>query len=305
MSRSISLLAFALALVGCTFNVDTFARETPVSNAPASAATTLRADFSSLAHLSGFGVRVDGDATAAAPSATVTMGGLLSSGTDQSAVIQGVHVGWPVLATDTLGLTIGYDGPALETVWTEGVNVTVPAAWGLDFTLDATSLEVDGVAGPIHAVADSGSIHIRHAGDFTLSASSGSIDVQGRGGSASCDSGSIAVTATAAVVLMTDSGSIEGQFGGGGSASADSGSIRLQLVGPLDRDLTLSAGSGSIRLIVPVGTSMRVQTQTGSGSSHVDVGGVHSDDDFDGTIGSGGFLVHATTGSGSIDIVEE
>jgi hypothetical protein len=75
-------------------------------------------------------------------------------------------------------------------------------------------------------------------------------------------------------------------------------------VGPLDSDLTLSADSGSIQLIVPAGTSMRVETHTGSGSSHVRVGSLDTDGDFTGTIGAGGFLVFATTSSGSIEIEE-
>jgi hypothetical protein len=76
------------------------------------------------------------------------------------------------------------------------------------------------------------------------------------------------------------------------------------LAGPLDRDLTLSATSGSITLVVPVGSSMRVETHVGSGGSHVHVGGVDASGAYAGTIGSGGFLVSATTTSGSISIVE-
>ena len=146
---------------------------------------------------------------------------------------------------------------------------------------------------------------MRGAGDFVLAADSGSIDVSGHGGTATCTSGSIQLDVTGAIVARATSGSIAGRFGGGGEMSADSGSIHVELVGALDGDLTLSAESGSIHLVVPAGTSMRVETHTGSGSSHVDAGGVHAGSgDFTGTVGSGGFLVRATTGSGSIAISE-
>jgi hypothetical protein len=301
MSRS---LVLSLALVGCTFNVQSFTRD--VSSTAPSAPTHLSADFSGLASASGFGVRIDGSPTATTAAATVTVEGLVQSAANPDTVVSGVHVDWANDAANAGGLrlTMGYDGSYAETAWIEDVHLALPSATGLDLTLAGASLAVVGVDGPIHAVADSGSISIRGAGSFDVAATSGSIDVQGHTGTAQCTSGSIHVQTGGDVVLQTTSGSIDGDFGGGGSASASSGSIDLALAGALDHDLTLSATSGSISLVVPVGTSMRVQTQTGSGSSHVHVGGVDSNDDFTGTIGNGGYLVHATTTSGSISIVE-
>jgi hypothetical protein len=305
MSRSIFFSLLAL-LGGCTFNVSSFARDVH-SDAPDSPAQ-LSADFTSINHLSGFGVRIEGDAAAPHASAVVTVAGLLGSGVDATTITNGVHVDWPVdtSATDARRLTIGYDGPQLETVWTEGVDVTLLPTTVLALDAGSTSVDVMGVTAPMRITADSGSIDVRGAGDFALAATSGSIDVTGHGGTASCSSGSIRFDLTGAVVAHATSGSIDGRFGGGGEMGCDSGSIDIELVGALDRDLTLSADSGSIDLVVPVGTSMRVETHTGSGSSHVDVGDVHSgSDDFTGTIGSGGFLVRATTSSGSISIREE
>lgn len=303
MTRSL-LLCLAL-LGGCTFNVSAFSQD--VSSTAPDVPAQLTADFSSLHHLSGFGVRIEGGATTPTTSAVVTVAGLLGSGVDASAITRGVHVDWPVdpSAANARRLTIGYDGPLLETVWTEGVTVSLPASTLLAIQAGATSVEVSGVTAPMQVTADSGSIDVRGAGDFVLSADSGSIDVAGHGGTASCDSGSIRFDLTGPIVAHATSGSIDGRFGGGGEMGCDSGSIHIELVGALDRDLTLSATSGSIHLVVPAGTSMRVETHTGSGSSHVDVGDVHSSDDFTGTIGSGGFLVRATTSSGSIHISEQ
>jgi hypothetical protein len=303
MSRSRNTFLAVLTLLGgCTFNVASFSRD--VESHTDTATPTLHADFAHLAHLSGFGARIEGSPTATRHGAVVTVAGLLGSGATPEAIVDGVHIGWPVTG-DTTTLTVSYDGPSLETVWTEGVVVTTPSATVLDVTAGSTSVDISGVTSPMHVVADSGSIDVRGAGDFVLEATSGSIDVQGRGGTATCDSGSIALEATAAVIAHAESGSIAGSFGGGGEMRCDSGSIDVRLVGALDRDLTLSADSGSIHLHVPPGTSMRVATHTGSGSSHVHVGGVDSGDDFTGTIGSGGFLVTATTSSGSIEIDEE
>lgn len=303
MSRSL-LVALVSLLAGCTFNVASFSRD--VSSEAPDVPARVSGDFSHLANLSGFGLRVEGSPTTTRTTAVVTIAGLLTSGGDADAIARGVQIGWPAdaSATDARLLTVGYEGPLAETVWTEGVTVTLPAATALDFVTGSTSVEVDGVTAPIHVVASSGSIDVRGAGDFALEASSGSVDVAGAGGSASCTSGSIALDTTGAVVAHTTTGSIAGRFGGGGELGATSGSISIELVGALDRDLTLSAESGSITLVVPVGTNMRVETHTGSGSSHVDVGDVHEGDDFTGAIGTGGFLVRATTGSGSIHIGE-
>lgn len=293
-----------LGLSGCTFNVSSFARD--VTSDLSSAPTRVRTDVSGLADLGGFDLTITGDPTATSASATVTIAGLLGSGGSADEAVRGVQIAWPddpMLAGGHL-LTVGYAGTAAETYWTEGMRVSVPSTTALDVNAGATSVYVHGVDADVRVVADSGSIGVEDAGHFELAATSGSISVTGHDGTATCTSGSIATDVTGALVAHATSGSIAGRFGGGGELSADSGSLDLELVGALDRDLTLSAGSGSIHLVVPTGTSMRVETHTGSGSSHVQVGGVDSGDDFTGTIGAGGFLVRATTGSGSITITE-
>lgn len=304
MSRSLTIALVSL-LAGCTFNVSSFSVDDITSVAPI-VPTRIRADLSSVSFLDGFGLRVDGAPTTTTASARVTASGLLGAGVDATAVRNGIHVSWPVSATDptTLGLGVTYDGPMVETVTVEGLNVALPSVTALDLSLGSHDVDVVGVTGMMTLTTDSGSISVQGAGDFALTADSGSIDVAGHGGSASCTSGSVHFEATGAMVSHTSSGSIAGSFGGGGELAATSGSIDVVLTTALDRDLTLSAGSGSIHLVVPSGSSMRIETHTGSGSSHVSVGGVSSNDDFTGTIGSGGFLVRATTGSGSIHISE-
>lgn len=301
--RSLAL-AVALGLTGCTFNVSAFARD--VTSELSTTPTRVRTDVTGLSDLGGFDLVVDGDTTTTGATATVTIAGLLGSGGNADEAVRGVQIAWPddpALAGGRL-LTVGYGGPAAETFWTEGMHVRMPSSTGLDVTAGSTSVYVHGVSTDVRVAADSGSIEVVGAGHFELAATSGSISVTGHDGTATCTSGSIALALDGPVVARAGSGSIRGSFGGGGEASAGSGSIHLELVGALDRDLTLSAGSGSIHLVVPAGTSMRVETHTGSGGSHVQVGGVDAGDDFTGTIGAGGFLVRATTGSGSITISE-
>lgn len=296
----------AVAFAGCTFNVASFSRDV-VSEAP-SVPATLRADVSRLPHLSGWGVSIEGAPTTTRATATVTVAGVLGAGTTAEAVANGVHVDWPLAAGDatTRGLTVAYDGPMSETVWTEGVRVALPTATAIDVAAGTTSIDVSGMSGAMHVTTTSGSIDVMDApAGFVLEADTGSIDVAGASGTATCASGSIALDLSGAVVAHTTSGSIAGDFGGGGELTAESGSIRVALHGALDRDLVLSADSGSIHLVVPIGTSMRVETHTGSGSSHVRVGDLNVGDDVTATVGAGGFLVRATTDSGSIVIDEQ
>lgn len=304
MLRRPLLALSVLGLVGCTFNVSTFARD--VTSDLDSAPTRVRTDVAGLADLGGFDLTIEGSPTATSASATVTIAGLLGSGASADDAVRSVQIAWPEDTTFAGGrlLNVGYSGSAPETMWTEGMRVSVPSTTALDVNAGSTSVFVRGVSADMHIVADSGSIDVADAGHFELAATSGSIAVAGHDGRATCTSGSIALRLTGPVTAHATSGSIAGQFGGGGVADATSGSVDLELVGPLDRDLTLAADSGSIHLVVPAGTSMRVETHTGSGSSNVQVGGVNSGDDFTGTIGAGGFLVRATTGSGSITITE-
>lgn len=302
MSRS--LLLTLVVATGCTFNVSSFSQ--PVTSQAPEVPAHLTADLSHMDHFSGLDVVVRGQPDATRALATVRIGGLLGSSGDVMAVLNGVHVDWPVSASDptTRGLTIRYDGPASETVWAEGVSLALPSATTLDLSLGGASIDVDGMSAAMRIVTGSGSIHVRNAGDFVLEADSGSIDVSGHGGTASCTSGSIGLSASSAVVAQASSGSIDGTFGGGGSMMTTSGSVRVTLTSALDQDLTLSATSGSIQLVVPAGTAMHVETHTGSGSSFVSVGGVDSSDDFTGDVNGGGFTVRATTSSGSIHVVE-
>ncbi len=304
MSRSLTIALVSL-LAGCTFNVSSFSVDDITSVAPI-VPTRIHADLSSVSFLDGFGLRVVGAPSTTTATARVTASGLLGAGVDATAVRNGIHVTWPIDPSDatTLGLGVTYDGPMIETVTVEGLDVALPSVTALDLSLGSHDAEVTGVTGMLTLSTGSGSIVVHDAGDFALTADSGSIDVAGHGGSASCTSGSVHFEASGAMTSHTTSGSIEGSFGGGGELSATSGSVDVVLTTALDRDLTLSAESGSIHLVVPTGSSMRIETHTGSGSSHVSVGGVSSNDDFTGTIGSGGFLVRATTGSGSIHISE-
>ena len=154
MSRSMSLALVAL-LGGCTFNVSSFARD--VSSTAPDVPSRLTGDFSHISHLSGFGVRVEGGETVTTTTAVLTIGGLLGAGGDVDAVTRGVHIDWPndPSMANARRITVGYDGPALETVWTEGVTLTLPSTTALELAGGSTSIEVSGVTAPMHLTTDS------------------------------------------------------------------------------------------------------------------------------------------------------
>ena len=95
--------------------------------------------------------------------------------------------------------------------------------------------------------------------------------------------------------------------GSAGALETGSGSIHLELTGAtLPEDLTLTAGSGSVELVVACGTAARLDLAAGSGSVRVDAPGNSTDGTpaWTGTLNNGARVIRARTGSGSIRVTE-
>jgi DUF4097 and DUF4098 domain-containing protein YvlB len=143
-----------------------------------------------------------------------------------------------------------------------------------------------------------------------LVAGSGSLDVHAvRASRLETGSGSIRAVLTGHLATATaGSGSIHVTAGSAGTLETGSGSIQLELTGTtLPEDLTLTAGSGSVELVLACGTAARLDLAAGSGSVRVDApgnstNGTHA---WTGALNGGGARgIRARTGSGSIRVTE-
>lgn len=293
----------ALALAGCTLNVQTFDRE--ITSETTEPFARLRMPFETS------GAAVEGEIVVrgverVGGSATMSLTGLLGASDDPDAIARGVDISWQVEGDDVAELRVGYDGPLSENVWIDGMHVELAVGTGLDATIGAASIDVAGLdAESIVIDAGSGSIRVRDAAEVLLSAGSGSIDVEAEHGSLETGSGSIRAAFTGPLGARAGSGSIEGSFGGHAEAETGSGSIELELLTELDGDVRLSAGSGSVTLVVPPGAGMRLALNAGSGSVTVRAGDVSfRGESWSGEIGDGAHTVRIETGSGSITVRE-
>jgi hypothetical protein len=103
----------------------------------------------------------------------------------------------------------------------------------------------------------------------------------------------------------TESGSIAGTIGDGGSLDAASGSIDIELIHALTRDLSIATNSGSVVVRVPTGAPMSLDLSAEDGSLSVRVEGVsHDGDHLVADVAGGGPVLSIRTGSGSIVVVD-
>jgi DUF4097 and DUF4098 domain-containing protein YvlB len=304
MTRTLRLVPSfaALLALGCTFNASWLDRR--VEARPEAEAFDVLTVDSTIggAALDGMSVHVLGGARADA-TASARVVGILGVNDDADTIMSRFSVDWSRVDASTVAVLVGA-APGADRAWIEEVDIELPAARDLVLHSESGSIEVSGVTGRVEAVATSGSIVVDGAGIVDLEADSGSIEVTAEAGNVHATSGSIELDLAGWVDASADSGSIAGRIGGGGSLTASSGSIDVQLTGPLDRDLVLEAGSGSIRLIVPDAASMMLDLAADGGSVEVDAGGIqHEGDSFLGTVGEGGPTLRARAQSGSIVVV--
>lgn len=303
--RTLTALFGATLLAGaCTFNVRTEAVE--VSAESPAPVERLRADLRGLGDgLSG----VDVTLRPGPARATVRVAALVNSNTPRDEIRAGVRLGWSAERDDATRLGVSYAGAWDESVFIDAVSITLPEGRAVELTLGASSLDGAGVRGDARVNADSGSITLRDALAVDLVAGSGSIDVQAaRASRLEAGSGSIRAALTGHLTAATaGSGSIDAVVGSAGALETGSGSIHLELTGTtLPEDLTLTAGSGSVELVLACGTAARLDLAAGSGSVRVDAPGASVDDThaWTGTLHNGARVVRARTGSGSIRVTE-
>jgi hypothetical protein len=157
---------------------------------------------------------------------------------------------------------------------------------------DIVISEVDG---NLSVDAGSGNIELRRVGAERIAADAGSgsikgSDIQVSSMSADCGSGEIDLDGTSAGRLALDAGS---------------GSIHVRLTKNID-ELTIGAGSGSVRLEAPGDLSARFRIECPKRQLHIDFPTEVTrgdDDETVGTIGSGKGRIHIDAGSGRVDLV--
>ncbi|MFO0625156.1 MAG: DUF4097 family beta strand repeat-containing protein [Polyangiales bacterium] len=302
----IALFSATLLTGACTFNVRTEAVE--VSAESPAPVTRLRADLRALGDgVSGVDVTLRPGPTAGA---TVRVAALVNSNTPTDELRAGVRLAWTPERTDATRLGVSYTGTWDESVFIDAVSITLPEGRAVELTLGASSLDGAGVRGDATVQSGSGSITLRDALAVDLVAGSGSLDVQAeRATRLATGSGSIRATLTGHLATATaGSGSIRAVVGSAAALETGSGSIHLTLTGAtLAQDLTLTAGSGSVELVLACGTAARLDLAAGSGAVRVDApssstDGTHA---WTGALNGGGArVIRARTGSGSIRVTE-
>jgi len=294
-------LALALLTLGaCTLNVQ--AVDHRVSARTTDDVRGLDADLRALA-LDDVEVLIG--PTSDDPTVAVHLTGLLAFDRSIERLVEGMLIGFDTTSPDATTLRFTRGSIEAETVYVDALELGLREGTAIDLSTTRGSVEMRGLRASARIAATSGSIDVEDATEVDLRATSGSIRVIADRGALQCESGSIDMEMTGPVTARVTSGSIRGTFDDGGTLSADSGSLDLVLLGPLDRDLVLEADSGSIDLIVPDDLAARVEANADSGSVDVhvgatDAGGGHS---FVGDLhGGGAFVIRATTSSGSIRI---
>lgn len=294
------------ALNACTFNVATFERS--VTHETTDPITTLRLASANVA-VEG-PIRVHG-APRSGAAATLVVSGLLGASGDTNAaatrLVDSIVASWPVATDGAAELTIDCADPNAENVQIAELDLVLSETASLDVSVTSGSIEVDGLtSGLIAANTSSGTITVRNGARVDLSTSSGAIDAQAASGSIAASSGAIHATFAGPLTARTSSGSIRGTFGGHAKATTGSALIDLELLGPLDGDVTLRASSGPITLVVPAGTAAQVTLTTSSGGVSVRAGGVSYEGRGWGGIlnGGGPHTLRIETTSGSIALRE-
>ena len=168
----------------------------------------------------------------------------------------------------------------------------MPRQTTLTSSTGSGSQVIGDLAGPVNVSTGSGSLELgRIAGDTKASAGSGSIVIAGTTGKTDASSGSGRIELRAA----------------DGPVSARTGSGEI-VVGNLGRgDVQASSGSGSITLTLPGSANFVLDASSSSGRIESDFQLATTETSrrtLKGTVGSGGPVVRASSGSGSIHVVK-
>jgi Putative adhesin len=187
-------------------------------------------------------------------------------------------------------------------------DVTMPKTGTLKARTGSGAVEVTGIDGPVSAETGSGEVQVQDVGpNARLNTGSGSIHASGVRGAAELRTGSgdvqLSVSAGGDVTAETGSGTIR-IAGVEGGLRARTGSGSIEAAGNPTSDWRLETGSGSVRLALAGNAHFNLDA--GSGSVRIDrpimMQGALDKHHVSGAVNGGGPTVHASTGSGGIDI---
>jgi len=209
-------------------------------------------------------------------------------------------------------VTIGSDhgDPGLYRNITIDYDVTMPKMGTLKARAGSGAVDITGIDGPVSAGAGSGDVRVQDVGpNARLSTGSGSIHASGVRGAAELRAGSgdvqLSLSAGGDLTVETGSGSIR-IVGVEGGLRARTGSGSIEAGGNPISDWRLETGSGSVRLVLAGNAHFNLDAETGSGSVRIDrpivMQGALEKHRVTGVVNGGGPTVHASTGSGNIDI---
>ncbi len=229
---------------------------------------------------------------------------------------------------DSREITVRGDGSGLEAA--ANLRISIPAGKRVAIHLGTGQMDASNVAGILHLDAMSGDVRVTGgSGQLNVDTGSGDITVTGTDGDLDLDTGSGKVTVQRArgrsLRIDTGSGSVSGSELRFDTANVDAGSgdilldgltgssvkletgsgdVEVTLTQTPDR-LTVSTGSGAVRVRLPDNPSATIDLESGSGGFDVDfpLQLVRKDEDsLTGRIGDGKGRISIETGSGDITI---
>jgi DUF4097 and DUF4098 domain-containing protein YvlB len=169
-------------------------------------------------------------------------------------------------------------------------------------------VRVGRIDGPVSAKVGSGDVSIAAThGQAEVATGSGDVSIEDAAGPVSVKTGSgdvrVRQSASGALDVSSGSGDIVAQ-GVAGPVRVHSASGEVSLSGRPSADWDVNTASADIVIDIPEGTGFRVSASTLSGAIRNEHGAstAHSGKSYDGTVGSGGPLVHVKTTSGTVVI---
>lgn len=293
------VLVFVALATGCVFNTSLVER-VKQADSPG-AVTSVHADVRQL----GFVVQPvqvrGGDRTDA--HAELVVRGSAPQGASLDAIDAAMTLAWDDAMAPLMALDAGYDGRFAETVWVESLAIEVPRT--AEVELDATDAHlVVSDVDVVRAHGAIGDIDVTGATSAELTSDQGTITVQAETATVTTQSGGVALDVRGEVHVESANGSVQGSIGDGGSITTTAGGIRVDLTGPLTRDLELTSDLGEIALRVSRDASLELDLESGNGV-HVEAGGIvhHGQARLTERLGEGGFVVVARS-AGTIRVEE-
>jgi hypothetical protein len=303
MNRRLLLASLlTISLPACTLNATSIERELSAVSGPGFTTAVLDLTDPDDA-LDSVDLTITGAMRADAV-ATGRIVGLRGSADSEDALLRGWSLGWTALDATHAEVDITTPPDSLE-VWMDSLTLSLPMDRDLLLTLGSHAAHLSNLGGRVEVLSTSGSMHVGTMGVVDLTSGSGSMVVTASAGTLTSGSGNMVLNLGGWVNASTESGSIAGTIGDGGSLDAASGSIDIELIHALTRDLSITTNSGSVVVRVPTGAPMSLDLAAEDGSLSVRVEGVsHDGDHLVADVAGGGPVLSIRTGSGSIVVVD-